>query len=107
MLKALGPEPTTVAMAIGGLLQGAIAKLKSDAGTVEAEQIDRICVGLATLRPLVPIAVISKMSDVPEGAVRSFVTDLGRPLRLAGDSVHFRDESKPGLGRPLNRPASA
>lgn len=92
VLKALGPEPTTVAAAIGGLLQGAIDKLKSEIGGVAAEQIDRICVGLATLRPLVPIAVLARLSDVPEGAVRSFATDLGRPLRIAGDSLHFRDE---------------
>lgn len=92
VLKALGPEPTTVAAAIGGLLQAAVTKLKSEAGDVAGTQIDRICVGLATLRPLVPIGVLAKMADVPEGAVRSFATDLGRPLRIAGDSVHFRDE---------------
>lgn len=92
VLKALGPEPTTVYAAIGGLLQGAIDKLKSEAGGVAAEQIDRICVGLATLRPLVPISVLARLSDVPEGAVRSFANDLGRPLRIAGDSLHFRDE---------------
>lgn len=92
VLKALGPEPTTVAAAIGGLLQGAITKLKSEAGNVAATQIDRICVGLATLRPLVPISVLASMAEVPEGAVRSFAADLGRPLKIAGDSVHFRDE---------------
>ncbi|WP_296164725.1 NACHT domain-containing protein [uncultured Brevundimonas sp.] len=92
VLKALGPEPTTVAAAIGGLLQGAVNKLKSETGGVAAEQVDRICVGLATLRPLVPIGVLAKLSDVPEGAIRSFATDLGPPLRIAGDSLHFRDE---------------
>lgn len=91
-LKALGPEPTTVAAAIGGLLQVAIDKLKGEIGGVAAEQIDRICIGLATLRPLVPIAVLARLSNVSEGAVRSFATDLGRPLRIAGDSLHFRDE---------------
>src|SRR5690606_24867760 len=73
-LKALGPEPTTVAAAIGGLLQVAIDKLKSEIGGVAAEQIDRICIGLATLRPLVPIAVLARLSNVSEGAVRSFAT---------------------------------
>nr|WP_313039605.1 hypothetical protein [Brevundimonas diminuta] len=92
ILKSLGPEPTTVAAAIGGLLQAAVDKLKSDSGGLESENIDRICIGLATLRPLVPIAVLAGISDVPEGAVRSFATDLGRPLRIAGDSLHFRDE---------------
>jgi hypothetical protein len=92
MLKRLGPTPTTVEAAIGDLLQGAIARLRDKIGPLEAMQIDEICRGLAVLRPLVPIPVLAKLSDVPESAIRSFALDLGRPLSVRGESLHFLDE---------------
>lgn len=92
MLKALGPSPSTVERAIADLLAQAVEKLKFREGYVEAEQIDRICEGLAVLRPLVPIAVLAEMSGTNESAVRSFAYDLGRPLLVKGGSLHFLDE---------------
>jgi hypothetical protein len=55
-------------------------------------QVDRICTGLAALRPLVPIPILSKMSGVDAEAIKSFVIELGRPLLLTGDSILFFDE---------------
>lgn len=92
VLKGLGPEPTTVDRAIGELLERAVARLRDRVGPVEARQIDEICRGLAVLRPLVPIPVLAKLAQVPQGAVRSFAYDLGRPLLAKGDSLHFLDE---------------
>ncbi len=92
MLKELGPTPTTVDRAIGDLLQLAIDKLKDRGGIVEASQIDHICRGLAVLRPLVPISVLARISGTSESAVRSFALDLGRPLLVKGNSLHFLDE---------------
>ncbi|OCR24195.1 hypothetical protein AFK24_15725 [Pseudomonas syringae] len=91
MLKQLGPEPTSVERAIGDLLQCAVDKLKDQAG-VESDQIDFICQGLAILRPLVPVGVLAKISGTSESAVRSFALDLGRPLFVKGESLHFLDE---------------
>ena len=91
MLKQLGPEPTTVERAIGDLLQRAVDKLKDQAG-VESNQIDLICQGLAILRPLVPVGVLARISGTSESAVRSFALDLGRPLFIKGESLHFLDE---------------
>ncbi len=91
MLKQLGPEPTSVELAIGGLLQRAVDNLKDQAG-IESNQIDLICQGLAILRPLVPVEVLAKISRTSESAVRSFALDLGRPLFVKGDSLHFLDE---------------
>lgn len=92
MFKELGPEPSTVERAIGELLQHAVDKLKYRDGQVEAGQVDLICQGLAVLRPLVPIPVLAQVSGTTESAVRSFAFDLGRPLLVKGNSLHFLDE---------------
>lgn len=92
MLQELGPSPSTVERAIGELLQRAVSKLKDRAGSTESTQIDLICQGLAILRPLIPIAILAKISGTSESAVRSFALDLGRPLFVKGNSLHFLDE---------------
>ncbi|APQ13317.1 hypothetical protein BJP27_18105 [Pseudomonas oryzihabitans] len=92
MLQELGPSPSTVERAIGELLQRAVNKLKDRAGSAESAQIDLICQGLAVLRPLIPIAILAKISGTSESAIRSFALDLGRPLFVKGNSLHFLDE---------------
>ncbi|WP_213959899.1 hypothetical protein [Variovorax sp. dw_954] len=92
MLRSLGPTPTTVSRAIGDLLSKAVARLKERDGSIEARSIDLICQCLAVLRPLVPISVLAEISGTSEGAVRSFAIDLGRPLFVKGNSLHFLDE---------------
>jgi hypothetical protein len=92
MLKALGPSPSSVERAIAELLAGAVENLKFKEGPVEAEQIELICQGLAVLRPLVPIGVLAEISGTTESAIRSFAYDLGRPLMIKGNSLHFLDE---------------
>lgn len=92
MLKELGPEPTTVDRAIAELLSSAVARLRDAAGTAESSQIDVICQALAVLRPLVPISTLAQLSRTSESAVRSFALDLGRPLIVKGNSLHFLDE---------------
>jgi hypothetical protein len=91
-LRLLGPNPTTVEDTIGSLLHDAIVKLRDSVGPVEKAQVDKICEGLAALRPLIPIPILSKISGVDEGAIKSFAIDLGRPLLLAGDTIQFFDE---------------
>lgn len=92
MLRALGPTPTTVQLAIGGLLSKAIDRLKAEWGPTEANQIDLICKGLAVLRPLVPISILAQIAGVPESAVRTFATEFGRPLFVKDSGLHFMDE---------------
>lgn len=92
MLRALGPTPTTVQQAIGGLLTKAINRLRAEWGPTEANQIDLICKGLAVLRPLVPISILAQIAGVPESAVRTFATEFGRPLFVKESGLHFLDE---------------
>ncbi|WP_109483812.1 AVAST type 3 anti-phage nuclease/ATPase Avs3a [Paraburkholderia sp. C35] len=107
MLIELGPNQSNVDNAIGELLQRAIDKLKRQAGKTEAAQIDLICQGLAVLRPLVPVSVLAQISGIPESAVRSFALDLGRPLLIKGNSLHFTDEPTETWFRDRFKPAHA
>jgi hypothetical protein len=107
MLKQLGPEPTTVDRAIGELLDSAVARLRDQAGAVEASQINIICQALAVLRPLVPIPTLAQLSQTSESAVRSFALDLGRPLLVKGNSLHFLDEPAETWFRERFRPEAA
>jgi hypothetical protein len=91
-LRLLGPNPTTVESAIGSLLNEAIAKLRDSVGPLEKGSIDKICAGLAALRPLIPIPVLSAMSGVEDNAIKSFAYDVGRPLLVAGETIQFIDE---------------
>ncbi|HGN3968582.1 TPA: AVAST type 3 anti-phage nuclease/ATPase Avs3a [Pseudomonas aeruginosa] len=92
MIRALGPTPTTVQRAIGGLLKKSIDRLKAECGPTEANQIDLICKGLAVLRPMVPISILAQIAGVPESAVRTFATEFGRPLFVKDSGLHFTDE---------------
>ncbi len=92
ILRSLGPDPTTIGDTLQRLLDRAIADLRDKAGSIEGAQIDRICAGLALLRPLIPIGVLAKIANVHESAVRSFAFDLGRPLVVTGSSIQFFDE---------------
>ncbi|PTM94467.1 AVAST type 3 anti-phage nuclease/ATPase Avs3a [Mycoplana dimorpha] len=106
-LRLLGPNPKSVEDTIGSLLEAAIEKLKYHLGPLERSQVDSICTALAALRPLIPLSVLSAISHVPESAIKSFVIDIGRPLRLAGDSVQFFDEPAETWFRERYKPTSA
>lgn len=107
MLKRLGPEPTTVERAISDLLDDAVARVRDQWGAFEGSQVDQICQGLAILRPLVPIPMLAQLSGTSESAVRSFALDLGRPLHLKGNSLHFLDEPAETWFRERFQPDSA
>lgn len=92
ILRALGPNPTKVEDTIGQLLDASVTKLRDAAGVTEKIQIDRICAGLASLRPLIPLSVLAAIAEVDATAIKSFALDLGRPLLITGDSIQFIDE---------------
>ena len=59
------------------------------------KNLDSICIGIATLRPRIPLQVLSQIANVSVSAIRSFVLDLGESLLISNDSdtIQFRDES--------------
>ncbi len=105
-LRSLGPSPTTVENAIENLLETSIAKLRDCSAHIEKAQIDRICAGLATLRPFVPLSVLASMSRVSSDTIKSFALDLGRPLLLVGDAIQFFDEPAETWFRERFRPTA-
>jgi hypothetical protein len=107
VLRALGPNPTTVESLIESLLEQAVARVKDEAGASSAAQIDRICQALATLRPLIPMSVLSAIAAVPPTVVRSFVNDLQRPILLRGELLQFVDEPTESWFRSKFRPSGA
>ncbi|QIF02425.1 ATP-binding protein [Roseimicrobium sp. ORNL1] len=92
MLASLGPGRTTVDQQIAKQLDAAISSLRDQHTKIVAAQIDSICRGLATLPPFIPIPVLAAAANVDVDAVKSFISDLGRPLWHSDDSVQFRDE---------------
>lgn len=92
MLSDIGPTASTLDEQIGAQLRTAISRLMDLNPQIVAEQIDRICVGLATLPPYIPLEVLAKAAAVEIAAIQSFVSDLGRPLWVTDDAVQFRDE---------------
>lgn len=92
MFDTLGTIGTTVDEQIKGQLVSAVASIKDKLHEDFRQQIDLICTGLATLPPFIPLQVLSEAADVEESTIRSFVSDLGRPLWLSDASVQFRDE---------------
>lgn len=92
MLLSLGPGGTTVEEIIEGQLNTAVNNLIDSSHKYFSENINSICIGLATLPPFIPLEVLAEISGCSVELVKSFVSDLGRPLWLTDSSVQFRDE---------------
>lgn len=106
-LRLLGPNPTSVEDAISSLLNDAIAKLKDASGPIEKSRVERICAGLAALRPLIPISILSAMSGVEPDAIKSFAYDIGSPLLVTGETLQFLDEPAETWFRDKFRPKAS
>lgn len=92
VMRRLGPDPTDSDGQIALLLGGALEKLKEDCGEHEKEKVELLCCALSTLRPLIPVDILSKISGVPESFIKSFIGDMGDALLLLSGTVQFRDE---------------
>lgn len=90
VLSHLSPGERTVSGQIAAQLKSAVNAVKDK--HVDQLQIDDICRGLANLPPFVPLEVLAAAARVDVSTVRSFVSDLGRPLWHTDDAVQFRDE---------------
>lgn len=90
MMSSLGRNPLGIDELIGQQLHAAVSKVKEDSAS--DKQINRLCIALAALPPLVPISILAKAADVTEPLVRSFISDIGHYLMEIDGSLHFRDE---------------
>ncbi len=92
LLEYLGPYGTTVEEQIEQQLNTAVQKIKDALSDDYQTKVDKICTGLASLPPNIPIEVLSQASEVKSEDVKSFVADIGRSLWMLDSSVQFRDE---------------
>ncbi|SNY25779.1 ATP-binding protein [Paractinoplanes atraurantiacus] len=74
---------------------------------LKLSEVDSICESLAALRPQIPINFMAELCSLPIETIHSFVSDLGRPLLIDGDSIQFRDEPTETWFRKNHRPTSA
>lgn len=103
-LAWLAPDPSSPGEALDSLIERQVAEIR-DRQHGSGAEIDAICVGLAALRPMIPVRVLAELADVNASVVLSFVSDLGRPLLVDGGSVQFRDEPTETWFRERFRPA--
>lgn len=92
LLHSLGPSGTSVELQIELQLNAAVSKTRDLLPDEYKNNIDSICLGLASLPPHIPVDVLAKAAGVKAEAIRSFVSDIGRSLWLSDTSVQFRDE---------------
>jgi hypothetical protein len=92
VLNSLGPMGTTIDDQITAQLDSALSRLKDKHPATFASQVDAICLGLANLPPFIPLNILANAARVDVSTIKSFVSDLGRPLWLSDDAVQFRDE---------------
>lgn len=92
LLAYLGPSGTTVERQIEQHLNIAVQKIKDVVPDNYQTAVEKICTGLASLPPNIPILVLSQAAGVKVEDVKSFVADIGRSLWLLDSSVQFRDE---------------
>lgn len=91
-IAELGPSGSTVEEQISRQLESSILKIKDALPENFQTSVDAICFGLANLTPFIPLEVLATTANVDISTIRSFVTDLERPLWISENSVQFRDE---------------
>lgn len=102
VLNHLGPAGGADRDRFGELMDNLMDQVKDRHH--QSTEIGQICIGLAALRPMVPIRVLAQLAQVDVALVESFVADLGHPLLIDGGAVQFRDEPTESWFRERFRP---
>lgn len=92
ILSSFGSSEMSVEDQIEAQLDTALDNLKDQYPATTAEQIDSICLGLASLPPFIPKDILAEAAGVSPETITSFISELGRPIRDSGNSVQFKDE---------------
>lgn len=104
ILSFFGGTPKSVEDAIKDLLDKAICSFKEQ-NYSESEEIDLLLTSIAILRPLIPLQILSDLTNIRADQIRSIISDIGgHPIRLSDNNIQFVDEPTESWFREIYKP---
>lgn len=104
ILSFFGGTPKSVEDTIKDLLDKAISTFKEQ-NYSESEEIDLLLTSIAILRPLIPLQILSDLTDIRADQIRSIISDIGgHPIRLSDNNIQFVDEPTESWFREIYKP---
>lgn len=104
ILSFFGGTPKSVEDTIKDLLDKAISTFKEQ-NYSESEEIDLLMTSIAILRPLIPLQILSDLTNIRADQIRSIISDIGgHPIRLSDNNIQFVDEPTESWFREFYKP---
>lgn len=104
ILSFFGGTPKSVEDTIKDLLNKAISTFKEQ-NYSESEEIDLLLTSIAILRPLIPLQILSDLTNIRSDQIRSIISDIGgHPIRLSDNNIQFVDEPTESWFRDVYKP---
>lgn len=104
ILSFFGGTPKSVEDTIQDLLDKAISTFKEQKYS-ESEEIDVLLTSIAILRPLIPLQILSDLTNIRADQIRSIISDIGgHPIRLSDNYIQFVDEPTESWFREIYKP---
>lgn len=104
LLSFFGNTPKNVEDTIKDLLDKAITTAKEH-NFIESDKIDILLTSIAILRPLIPLNILSNLTNIREDQIRSIISDIGgHPIRLSDNYIQFVDEPTESWFREVYKP---
>ncbi|WOE31762.1 MULTISPECIES: hypothetical protein [unclassified Acinetobacter] len=104
VLSFFGGTPKSVEDTIKDLLDKAISTFKEQ-NYSESEEIDLLLTSIAILRPLIPLQILSDLTNIRANQIRSIISDIGgHPIRLSDNNIQFVDEPTESWFREIYKP---
>lgn len=104
ILSFFGGTPKSVEDTIKDLLDKAISTFKEQ-NYSESEEIDLLLTSIAILRPLIPLQILSDLTNIRADQIRSIISDIGgHPIRLSDNNIQFVDEPTESWFREIYKP---
>ena len=92
LLQSFGLSGISLDDQIAEQINNGIKQINKKSTIEIQEQIKLLCYALGNLPPVIPIDVLSAVTEIDKATINSFLADISRPLWLTENSVQFRDE---------------
>lgn len=104
ILSFFGNTPKSVEDTIKDLLEKAIATAKEH-NHIESDKIDLLLTSIAILRPLIPLQILTSLTNIRGDQIRSIISDIGgHPIRISDNNIQFVDEPTESWFREVYKP---